>query len=165
MENAFSSREVLNIAIKIEQNGHDFYARMAGLTEDPEFKKFFADLAEWETTHKKLFTDMLNQIPDEDVETLSAYGFSEETIMYLNAIADTHVFLKDKDFGLRDTKDIIEALTIAMSLEKDSIIFYYEILAYVSEKHTKTVKEILSEEKKHFIMLSQERKKYLEQSQ
>ena len=162
MENAYSSREILNIAVRIEENGQNFYETLADKAEDEKLKKLFNELAQMEVDHAKTFTEMLKQVPDDDFETLSSYGFSEETFQYLNAIADTKVFPKNQDFGLSDNKDIVNAFTIAMGLEKDSIIFYYEIMSYVSKDHQKTLDKILSEEKKHLITLSGKRKQYLD---
>ena len=114
-----------------------------------------------ETQHAETFTEMLNKVPDDDFEVLSSYGFSEETYQYLNAIADSKVFPQKGDLGLSENKDIVHAFSIAMGLEKDSIIFYYEVMGYISDEHKPTLDKILTEEKKHLITLSGKRKQYL----
>ncbi|MDD3626811.1 MAG: ferritin family protein [bacterium] len=161
MENTYSSREILNIAVKIEENGYDFYEDLSKTAKDEKLKILFHELADMETSHRKTFIAMLNNVPDDDFETLSSYGFSDETFQYLNAIADSKIFKKGEKYGLDTNEDILTAFAIAIGLEKDSIIFYYEVMAYISEKHKTTLQNILSEEKQHLITLSKKRQEYL----
>ena len=46
MENAYSSREILTIAVKIEENGHDFYLKLSKESKDEKLKALFTELAE-----------------------------------------------------------------------------------------------------------------------
>ncbi len=160
MENTYSSREILTIAVKIEKNGHDFYLKLSKESKDDKLKTLFTELAKMETEHVNLFSEMLQNVPDDDFETLSSFGFSEEIFLYLEAIADSKIFVKNNNFSLDTQQDIMNVFAIALALEKDSIIFYYELLAYMSEQHKKTIETILTEEKKHILLLVKKRKEF-----
>jgi Rubrerythrin. len=65
--------------------------------------------------------------------------------------------IKDLIEEIKDTKS---ALDFAIQRELDSILFYHEIRELVLETQKKMVNEIIREERKHFEILSQIRKKY-----
>ena len=52
----FNAAEVFDIAIKIEENGKQFYDRSREIIKDPEVQKLFAELAQEEIKHKEKFT-------------------------------------------------------------------------------------------------------------
>ena len=47
--------EVFQIGIEIEKNGKKFYTQAALKTEEADLKRFFNDLAGWESKHISLF--------------------------------------------------------------------------------------------------------------
>ena len=51
-----------------------------------------------------------------------------------------------------------EALEYAIKMEKDSLLFYYELLSMVREKDRGVVNRIIQEEKKHLTKLNEVRK-------
>ena len=62
----FNAEEVLEMAIRIENNGAVFYRKAAGLQPKAETKNFLEGLARMEDGHKNIFSEMKNQLPEED---------------------------------------------------------------------------------------------------
>lgn len=148
----FSAEETLKIAIEIEENGKQFYEGMVPEVEEPELEDLFQDLAVQEVNHKNTFREMLGEAELERGEDINSllYGSLEDS--YLKALADSKIFnpaneniQAAKRAGGRD-----ELLTIAISLEKDTILYYYEILELgKSSEDRDLIKKIIEEEKSH----------------
>jgi rubrerythrin len=82
---------------------------------------------------------------------------------YLQAMADGHVFDPRQDISAKLTgKESLEQIfTMAIQVEKDSIIFYIGIEDYVSETSSKDkVQQIIEEEKNHIVFLNEHLKLY-----
>src|SRR3972149_1760590 len=118
----FSASELLNIAIEIERKDLAFYeslARSSGETRVCSSCNYFAGM---EREHVRLFQGML--------ETIGEYSLTEDVYMeeyglYLRSLVDSVAFTEDRvrnvvKKGIGDA----EAIRIALSAEKDSILFY-----------------------------------------
>ncbi|MBS3765516.1 ferritin family protein [Candidatus Bipolaricaulota bacterium] len=148
----FSAEETLKIAIEIEKNGREFYEGMVTETEDQDIKEIFDDLATQEVKHMKTFEEMLGDVEVEkgpDLNSLLYEGLEES---YLSALADSKVFSpanRNIEEAKRvDTRD--ELLSIAISLEKDTILYYYEILQKAKNSgDQELIMDVIEEEKSH----------------
>ncbi|ABQ46932.1 MULTISPECIES: ferritin-like domain-containing protein [Thermotoga] len=129
-------RDLLNIALRIESTGYSYYKNLTEKTEG-ETKALFERLAEQERDHSRKFKEILEKY-EQDLNP------SDEVLGYLEALAEISIFPK-----LEETPpdDLREAVRRAIEVEKDSIVFYSEILSYVPEKEP--VQAIIDEEKKH----------------
>ncbi|MBS3787101.1 ferritin family protein [Candidatus Bipolaricaulota bacterium] len=148
----FSAEETLKIAIEIEENGEQFYSGMVPEIEDTEIKDLFKDLATQEINHKETFQEMLGEAElgrGEDINSL-LYGKLEDS--YLEALADSKIFNPANE-NIRAAKQVgnrDELLTVAISLEKDTILYYYEILeTATSSEDQELIKKVIEEEKTH----------------
>jgi len=54
----YSAFEVFEIAEQVERNGAKLYRAEAELTSDPQARRIFLRLAEWEIRHEKVFARM-----------------------------------------------------------------------------------------------------------
>ncbi len=126
---------IFNAAIKIEEEGIDFYTDLENNTDDRELKRLFKSLARDEKRHKKTFQNMLKNLNIDKDEKAKNEEFFMETDNnveeYLNFLADfTHrdIFtserVKKTSEGLENLKD---AIMFAIRRELDSILFYQEI--------------------------------------
>lgn len=153
----FSAEETLKIAIEIEENGKEFYEEMVSKTEDTEIADVFKDLAVQEVKHRDTFQEMLGEAEVEKGEDLSSLLYGQLEDSYLQALADSKIFTPAneniQEASRADSRD--ELLTIAISLEKDTILYYYEILEQAtSSEDQELIKEVIEEEKKHVKRLS-----------
>ncbi|MBU1767623.1 MAG: hypothetical protein KJ648_05935, partial [Candidatus Omnitrophica bacterium] len=54
--------EVLQFAIKIEENGWEFYKKFAELEDNEKIRELFFLLSDDEIKHKEIFEEMLSEI-------------------------------------------------------------------------------------------------------
>ncbi|HBT38597.1 MAG: Rubrerythrin [Thermotoga sp. 50_1627] len=139
--------ELLSIALNIEAEGYTFYANLASAQTDEQSKQLFQNLAQQEREHQEIFKKLIGEFSEPDSSKDS--WVSEEVAGYLKSYASMSIFpaiTKMKQMNSR------EALNLAVGVEKDSIIFYSELLPYAG-KQKEAIKKIISEEKRHLMDL------------
>ena len=74
-----------------------------------------------------------------------------ESIQYLRAIVDSTVlrYLLDRIEYPEKLSRVTEALDFAVGFEKESLLFYYQLLERIQGKGKSIVERIMLEEKKH----------------
>ena len=154
----FDARDVIQFAVRIEEDGEAFYRKAALVAEDKDTQDLFNFLADEEIQHKAIFREMLSKM-----ETLRpAETYDGEYTAYLSEYIDGKViFTNDVKQGRApDTKDTSSAIIFAMQREADSILYYHEAKRFIAEKYYEIIDKIIIEERKHFSKLSELRKKY-----
>ena len=123
-----SSAEIFDLAKAIEKGGQAYYQAIASSTASPELK---VDAEEW-----------------------------GQTSAYIQATSDSRFFVgEDKALSLaRTVKEPLQAIDIAIGFEKDTLLFFYELLNVTPAKGREAAKAIIEEEKRHVQLLSQRRK-------
>jgi rubrerythrin len=146
----FDVSEVFQFAIRIEENGERFYRKVAEKNSDKEIKSLFTFLADEETSHKKIFTDMLKKVNN--------YQLSEtypgEYFQYLRSYADTLIFPPEIDRELGVSPELLKVLDFGIRRELDSIMYYLEAKSFVQETQHRILDNIINEERNHFLKLS-----------
>lgn len=156
--NIFDVTEIYQFAIQIEENGEKFYRAMVEKFDDPKVKSLFETLAEEEVYHENVFKEMLAKIEDYNPRE----SYPGEYFDYLHAYADNLVFTLDKiDEGISGVNTVDEALQFAIGKELDTILYYHEMRNVVPEHQQKLVDDIIDEERKHVVQLT-EMKRQLE---
>jgi len=152
MANLFNGSEIVEIGIKIEENGRDFYMTLANKTDSRKTKDIYKYLAGEEEKHIAVFQKMLDNT-DKDKPTDSYPG---EYLLYMNELASKCVFTqKDKGSQIaQETKDDKEAIDLGMGFEKDSITFYEGMKKIALEYDRKIIDELVTQEKNHLKQLS-----------
>lgn len=157
MSIAFSSGELINIAIGIERRGITFYDIMAKSTDDEAARAVFEELVIMEREHIKIFQAMLTEADTEQAQEISEHEYSG----YLQALIDDSAFTDDtitSEMATEADSDI-KALELAISAEKDSILFYYELRDLLPQGAASMVNRILNEEKSHLQQLTDIKRK------
>ena len=147
MSISFSGSELINIAIGIERRGIAFYDIMTKTTESNAAREVFQRLADMEREHIRIFEGMLDQAD----KYQPAESYPGEYAAYLQALVDSAVFTDDlvtSELATQADSDV-EAMELAISAEKDSILFYYEMRNIMPRRAQPTVDRILAEEKSH----------------
>jgi rubrerythrin len=141
------------MAMSIEVNGEAFYRAASEKANDPELKELFEDLASQERRHYRAFERMARdvepapELPEEVAEDYRAF---------LEVALDQAVF-RGQDKALRmaeRAEDRDAALRAAMGLEKDTMLFYYDLREMVGGSDRETISAIIREEKKHLARLA-----------
>jgi rubrerythrin len=143
----YSGQEIVEIAVRIEENGYAFYIAAAEMIREPnDTKNLFLDLAEKETMHIAVFQKLLEKYEPEDYEL-----GQEDATLYIQNLADGHIF-GEPDSGARLAKNLKsskEALEIAFKFENDSVAFYTELEKRAKTDSKKLIRQIIEEEKDH----------------
>lgn len=157
----FSATEILKMAIRIEENGEKFYTDAAKGAETAKVRELFEFLAEEEKNHSKFFRELKKTADAEDDTHYGPFDpYIEEASRYINAFADSHVFASS-DYGdddgviARIADNELEAVQFAIDMEKESLLFYHELVRAMREKDKDTLDEIINEEKKHLMKLTE----------
>jgi len=154
---SFSGSELINIAIGIERRGIAFYDVMTKSTDSALARDAFQHLADMEREHIRIFQGMLGEAGK--YQPTETYG--EEYAAYLQALVDSAVFTDDmvtSEMATRASSDI-EAIELAITAEKDSILFYYGMKEIMPQPARPMVDKVIIEEKAHLRQLSELKKK------
>jgi rubrerythrin len=143
----YSGQEIVDIAVRIEENGNEFYTAAANMIPaNNDIRGLFFDLAEKEILHISIFQKLAEKFDAE------SFDFNtEDASEYINHLAESHIFGKP-DAGKTLAKTIKtpqEGLEIAYKFENDSVAFYTELLKYTRSDSKKLVQQIIEEEKEH----------------
>ncbi|MEO0087056.1 MAG: ferritin family protein [candidate division WOR-3 bacterium] len=144
----YSINEVLEMAIQIEKSGYQFYSKSKEKTKAEKLKQLFDFLAGEELRHMEAFNEIKNRLKT----TPYTLPFDwEEVKLYLKVITDSHFFSgEDKVLNLMErAKNEKELIDLAIAFEKETLLFYYEILNLVAQEETPVVLKLINEEKAH----------------
>ena len=147
----FSIRELVDVSIQVEESGYSFYTRCGKKFQQKEFQNLFAHLAEQERRHKETFETLFSGMGGAEGQ------FTEEYLLYLRAIAGERVFrnANDVDAAVRGLPSIQDVFRIALTAEKDSILWYSELLAaYGGESEASGIlRRLIDEERSHVVAI------------
>jgi len=157
----FTGSEVIEMALKIEENGMKFYTDAFKAAKDETTKALFKKLAIEEGHHIKIFTDMKDLVKDEYVSE----GFDPyitEASEYLRSMADSEVFKSPGDGGkfAGEIANPGEVLDFAIGMEKDSLVFYGEYEKVIVDKDKAVLNALIEQEEEHLETLVTLRKEY-----
>lgn len=151
----FTGKEIIEMAVRIEENGYTFYKDAADNAKTAQLKTLFTQLAKDEKDHVTSFQEIKSSIPD-DSPPPEFDPFIAEANAYLKSMADHEVFTEpDEGDKLPNTIfDEKQALEYAMNMEKDSLLFYYELIKMVTDKDLVVVEKLIAQEKDHLRRLT-----------
>ncbi|MBF0287663.1 MAG: ferritin family protein [SAR324 cluster bacterium] len=154
----FNAKEIFEIAIQIEKNGEQFYARAAEIAADPQLKKALQRLRAMESEHGGIFRKLDKTL---EKELMGSFHFDPEGQqgLYLKAIANSHVFSTDIDVHeiLNEHNSPQEILDMAIRFEKDSIMYFLGMKEIVPEELGKgQIEQLIQEEQGHVLYIMEE---------
>jgi len=156
----FNADEIFQMGLRIEVNGKEFYEAIAKKSPDVSIQKLFSDLSTWESEHIRFFNRLREALPD-SAKRGSSFDPGQELLLYLQSAADSHVFLKNPNIHelASQCKTPMEALDLAISFEKDSVVFYSTMKKVTPEEFgRKEIDRLIDEEIGHIAMLHQKKK-------
>ena len=131
--------EIIDFAIKQEQNAADFYRNLQGMASLDSSKTILKDLENMELGHKKILMNFKNEGIEEyvkpDVQDLKISNYLEEIVVH-------------------DKMDLQEILTIAMKREENAKNLYEDLAKLSNDEPTKNLfLKLSTEEAKHKLQL------------
>ena len=150
----FNALEITKIAMDMEKEGQEFYLKAASVAKEEKAGSIFTLLAEQEKRHAELFSD-LHKVLSEKNNLSNDYLYDENVSIYMKALVQNKVFKEKELDSIKDMKSMQEALLIGINSEKNSILFYNEIIRNTkSTEVLSTLSLIVEEEKRHFVDLA-----------
>jgi rubrerythrin len=148
---SFAGKEVLELAIKIEQNGVTFYKSLADRATNSQISEVFSQLAQEEQDHISTLKEWLDKLAER--ETTESYP--EEYGAYMKNLADESAYQCDTACQSLVSKAATELETIQVGLffEKDFLLFLYEMRDFVTQADMSIIDSLIKEEKQHLIQL------------
>lgn len=147
----FSLKDIIDIAVQIEQNGERVYRNAAQKIEDPSLRSLLQELADEEAGHAKWFEALM--------DTVTGTGdFPEQEKMgralLKNAVGAQSFTLEDADFSSMGTiEDLFE---LAIEFEKDTVLFYGMLQPLIEDQKTlEQLHAIIQEEENHATCLKE----------
>ena len=97
------------------------------------------------------------------LKNYSPESYEGEFSAYLRSYVDNNlIFTKEiMDQQLAKVKDTSAALDFAIQRELDSILYYHEIKKLVPAAQHGTLEQIIEEERKHYLALTEMKKRFL----
>ena len=151
MTTVFTAREIAQAAVEKEMKRRDFYANVTKLSTNPEMTRLFEFLTAEEDRHVATFMKLRDGVP---VEEVRPEEYDADMEAYMDSVVEDRLYSKigSEDFVQKaiDAKDVFR---LAIALEKDAILFFWEFLPYVNDTDKKVVKALMDEEKGHIRLL------------
>jgi rubrerythrin len=140
-----SLKDIIDIAVQIEQNGERVYRNAAGNIKDPSLRSILKWLADEEARHIKWFEALKTTVSDDG-------DFPEQEKMGKELLRDAvgaHSFtLEDADFS--SMGNIEDLLRLAVEFEKDTALFYKMLQPLIEDQTTlDQLHVIVQEEENH----------------
>lgn len=147
MADLFSAAELIEVAIREEHTGATFYRALAEKTESAELKEFALQTAQMEVDHEAKFTALLDRLG----VYKPAESYSGEYESYVSYLIEGRIFPMGEDaveMATRMANDA-EAVDQAMAMERNTLLFYGEMMKFVPESEHPLLEDIMDEERQH----------------
>jgi rubrerythrin len=153
----FDANDIVEVAVRIEENGANFYRYAVQLAASEEVKTLFQILAAQEIIHQQIFAKILAGMD----RNAPPEGYDGEYASYLHNYVDNRLVFTAEAFAaeLAKLRDEASALDFAIQRELDSIHYYREMRELLPEDRRDAIGKIINEEKEHFTRLSAMKKR------
>ena len=153
----FEASDIVEVAVRIEENGATFYRYAVQLAGNEEVKTLFQRLADEEVKHRRIFVQILAGMD----RNLPPEGYDGEYAAYLHDYVDNRLIFKAEAFAgeLAKLRSEASALDFAIQRELDAIHYYREMRDLLPADRREAIERIIAEEKEHFVRLSALRKR------
>jgi len=131
--------DMLGIALKIEGAGYSYYEKLGERTSG-EVRTLFLRLAEQEREHAGIFRELLK-----DEGNVSTTHDWNDNVGYLKSYAEISIFPRIESSEV--PQNLNKAISSAMEVEKDSIIFYSDLSSVIPDSNE--LKKVIEEERRH----------------
>jgi len=154
MGRGLTAYEILEIAEQMERNAARFYRRAAALCEDLRVSKLLSELAQWESRHVQVFTEMKEQLSARAWEL----GHRElERVGSPPPVPTPPVFGDQAEPARELTGRESKADVFALAIRKQEyVIAYYTGLKefVLGKSNVRVLKDIIREENRHLRILT-----------
>ena len=156
--NVFNAAEIIDMGIAKEKKRRDFYGSAADKFKEKDMKDLFSRLRDWEDEHIKKFTDIRDSTETYEIRE----SYQGEFAAYMKFVVDDMLYKQvSAQWFAKNVKEALAAIQYGIGFEKDAILFFSELLKYMMGPNREKVEELIGEEKKHLIYLSELKTKHI----
>jgi rubrerythrin len=147
----FSIQEILDIAIRLENNGESVYRHAVDDVSEPELVSLLQWMADEELEHARWFSELKHKFKTHSTEPFMAEMSREVFADFLGEKSFSH---QDVDFSKIDR--VSDLVAVFIEFEKDTILFYETLKPFIEDNDTlNNLEKIIAEENKHIAQLHQ----------
>ncbi len=145
----FSIQEILDLAIRLEENGESVYRKAAAKLSSPDLVSLLVWMADEEVKHAAWFSELKHKL-----ETDSINPFIEE--MGREVLTD---MLGEKSFSHREVdfsriNQPHDLVAVFIEFEQDTVLFYETLKPFIEDDATlSNLDKIIAEENNHIAKL------------
>jgi rubrerythrin len=141
--------DIIKEAIRLELDGQSFFEHVADATHNELGKKMFTKLANDEAQHLKVFSDIFTQLVGEDWKKYVGDLKKQTKAPMIETLQR-----KVESAGKEGRASELEAISIAMDLERNAIEFFCKAANKTTDVKARDVfNRIADEERLHFDLL------------
>jgi rubrerythrin len=147
----FSANEILDMAIKLEQNGEMVYRDAVEKISNPELISLLEWMADEEVEHANWFAELKLKL---DQKSVNPFMEKMSRELFNDLLGDKNFSLKDVDFSA--VNEIVDLMAIFIEFEKDSVRFYQVLEPFIEDPVSlESLKKIIDEENCHIKRLQE----------
>jgi rubrerythrin len=141
----FTAQDILDIAIRLENNGEETYRDARQHIPDEELKTLLSWIAQEEHDHARWFTELKNRLTQGEDHHLMA---DLSRALAEDVVQGQAFSLQEVDFEAIDTPD--KMIRTFIGFEDDTIAFYEILKTFIDDPAIAGhLEQIIGEEKKH----------------
>lgn len=153
----FRASEILEMAVRIEKQGIDFYNACLEAELEEKVADVFRYLIEQEHYHIHTFEKMQEGLADYELPE----SYAGETGSYMDSFVNEAIFFSPEEASeeVKSLSDPLQAIGFGIQFENRSINFYEEMKEIVPESEGEKIDEVIEQERRHIERLESLRKK------
>jgi rubrerythrin len=147
----FSLTEIIDLAIRIEKNGGKVYKKAGVSVSNPSLTSLLLWLTEEEEVHETWFNSLREEAgKSEEDPRLDEMGKA----VLQGVLGDQAFSMEEIDFS--KIEDVQSLLELSVEFEKDTILFYQMLSAFLEDEKTlDRLGQIIEEENRHVEVLEE----------
>jgi rubrerythrin len=153
----FSIGDIIDLAIRIEENGERVYRTAVEKAPNPSLASLLQWLADEEARHIRWFSELREAAVSTQIDPrLEEMGRN----ILRSVVGEQSFSLDEADFSRIDT--VNDLLRLSIEFEKDTILFYEMIQPFIQDNQSlDKLREIIEEETRHIGLLEEYRAKHV----
>ena len=141
----FTAEEILDMAIRLEENAETVYRQAMDKVSDPEFIEMLEWIRREEIKHAAWFEDLKANLGKRPENPISEEMHKE---MFEEMIGEQSFSLREVDFEEINSPD--ELIKVFIEFEKDTVLFYEMLQPFIQEEEAlNQLTKIIAEENRH----------------
>ena len=146
----FLIHEILDLAIRLEENGESVYRNAMDKASKPDLVSLLKWMADEEVKHARWFSNLKQKVVTDSINPFMAEIGREIFGDMLGKKSFSH---QDVDFS--KVERVEDLIAIFIEFEKDTVLFYQTLKPFIEDKDTLThLEQIIAEENNHIDMLN-----------